>query len=56
MKNEITEQDMATLRDIAANQLSPLSKMEEFIRKNYDDISPKTAGEISQDILDQVAG
>lgn len=56
MKNLISKKDIDTLRDIAANQLEPLSKMEYHICRNYSEIPPEEAKVIAKDILDQVAG
>lgn len=56
MKDRIKPTDIAVLRDIAANQLSPLSKMETYIENNYEQFPNKVIKEIAKDILDMVAG
>lgn len=55
MKDRIKTEDIAILKDIAANQLSPLSKTESYIKTNYKEISDKEIKDISKDILDEVA-
>lgn len=56
MKNKLKTEDIAILKDIAANQLSPLSKMELYIKTNYGDTkNEENIKFIAKDILDEVA-